>query len=683
MNFGNPLFLWALPAVALPVLLHLFFRRRRTRVEFSTLQFFRVRQRYLAHRRRLREILLLLLRTLALLFIILALARPLLHRSGFSLGARTDAVIILDDSLSMGRKISTGGSALDLARAKALEILDTLREGDGAALVLTSGREGLALTRRRQDVRAAIEAAFLTAASGSFASAVAQAEHALGSSSSPNRELFLISDFQKAQIPAAPVPFRQAGAARVYALPIEGPTDNVSAGPVDLSPRPKSVNHLVTVPVTLVNHGDAERGVDVSLSVNGETVRKDFVSLPPGRPLRHVFEYVPTRAGVCAGYVKVEDEGLEMDNRAPFCFEVVEALNVLLVQSDIMDRSDPFVYLRAALCPPGAEALNGMRAETTYLQELSPARLRDTHVAVLCDPPPLAAATAATLEDFVERGGAVLCFPGPRLAADTFSACRRLPLDGVCGERETVQAKGIELGGPLAGLGDILQLDLLEWRGLHRLAAEPPWRALATVGGRPAIVEAPAGQGRWLFTAFPPRRECSNWPELKSFPVVMIHLVDAAAHERLRTPPLECGKALHATPAGPGPVTVADMAGALPPASLPPDRPVFTETWRPAVLRLDGALERHVVLTANAGESALAAVAPGGAGERVVAARVQTLRTASQIASQIRKYRAGNDLSGIFLVFAVLALTAECLIGNRYGLTGLRGPAVAAGEAPA
>ena len=132
MDFGNPTFLWALPAAALPVLLHLFFRRRKTKVDFSTLQFFRVRQRYLAHRRRLREILLLVLRTLALLFFILALSRPLLHRSGFSLGARTDVVLVLDDSLSMGRKISTGGTAFDLAKAKAVEILETLREGDGA-----------------------------------------------------------------------------------------------------------------------------------------------------------------------------------------------------------------------------------------------------------------------------------------------------------------------------------------------------------------------------------------------------------------------------------------------------------------------------------------------------------------------------------------------------------------------
>ena len=55
MEFGNSIFLWGLLAIPLPLLLHLFFRRRKASIAFSTLQFFHQRKRYLAHRRRLRE----------------------------------------------------------------------------------------------------------------------------------------------------------------------------------------------------------------------------------------------------------------------------------------------------------------------------------------------------------------------------------------------------------------------------------------------------------------------------------------------------------------------------------------------------------------------------------------------------------------------------------------------------
>ena len=157
MSIGNPIFLWGLPAVAFPVLLHLFYRRRKTHVSFSTVQFFRQRQRYLAHRRRLRELLLLLLRTLALLFLVLALARPLFQHLPFAVAARTDVVIVLDDTLSMGRKTGSGKTAYDLARRKAADIIASLRSGDGAALVWMSGRNGAGITRRRQQVKQSID----------------------------------------------------------------------------------------------------------------------------------------------------------------------------------------------------------------------------------------------------------------------------------------------------------------------------------------------------------------------------------------------------------------------------------------------------------------------------------------------------------------------------------------------
>ena len=94
MEFANSIFLWGLLAVPLPVLLHLFFRRRKAKIAFSTLQFFLQRKRYLAHRRRLREILLLLIRTLALLCLVLALSRVLFHSMPYALSAKTNAVIV-------------------------------------------------------------------------------------------------------------------------------------------------------------------------------------------------------------------------------------------------------------------------------------------------------------------------------------------------------------------------------------------------------------------------------------------------------------------------------------------------------------------------------------------------------------------------------------------------------------
>ena len=111
MDFANGLYLWGILAAALPVLLHLYFKRRKRRVQFSTLLFFVKKERLFAFRRKLYEILLLTLRVIILILLALALSRIFFKRFNFISGGGTEAVIIIDDSLSMQRRLSSGGTA--------------------------------------------------------------------------------------------------------------------------------------------------------------------------------------------------------------------------------------------------------------------------------------------------------------------------------------------------------------------------------------------------------------------------------------------------------------------------------------------------------------------------------------------------------------------------------------------
>src|SRR3990172_12322119 len=101
LSFLNPVFLWALPAAAIPLLIHLLSRRRLPEVPFPTVQFLRALEPREIRRIRLRELLLLLLRTLAVLLLVLAFARPSLEPRGAVIHAAAAVGILLDDSESM------------------------------------------------------------------------------------------------------------------------------------------------------------------------------------------------------------------------------------------------------------------------------------------------------------------------------------------------------------------------------------------------------------------------------------------------------------------------------------------------------------------------------------------------------------------------------------------------------
>ena len=103
--FINPvLFTAGLIAISAPIIIHLLNRRRFKRVDWAAMDFLLEAQRLNKRRVKLEELILLILRCLAIILIGLFLARPSLNvdMRGVLKAEQTERVIVLDDSLSMG-----------------------------------------------------------------------------------------------------------------------------------------------------------------------------------------------------------------------------------------------------------------------------------------------------------------------------------------------------------------------------------------------------------------------------------------------------------------------------------------------------------------------------------------------------------------------------------------------------
>ncbi|UKI33120.1 MAG: VWA domain-containing protein [Lentisphaeria bacterium] len=160
LDWGAPHLLWILPAVWLAALvLHLYFRRRRMVVRFSDLEFFLRDEHHPAMRRRLRDLLKLLVRFLILTLPVLAVAQPRLRGIAPPGSGAVRRAIVLDDSFSMERKLPAGESAFQEAQRTALALLDGFDDGGETALFFTSARPGVLPTADRDKVRRAIREA--------------------------------------------------------------------------------------------------------------------------------------------------------------------------------------------------------------------------------------------------------------------------------------------------------------------------------------------------------------------------------------------------------------------------------------------------------------------------------------------------------------------------------------------
>ena len=112
MTFLQPYLLWLLPFAALPVIIHLLNRMRFRTVHWAATSFLFTANRASTRYARLRQWLLLACRVLALLAMLLAVARPLAGGwAGWMLSSSPDVVLILmDHSASMEAKDAQGGT---------------------------------------------------------------------------------------------------------------------------------------------------------------------------------------------------------------------------------------------------------------------------------------------------------------------------------------------------------------------------------------------------------------------------------------------------------------------------------------------------------------------------------------------------------------------------------------------
>src|ERR1041384_7376099 len=123
MSFVYPLFLWALTALSIPIIIHLFNFRKTTRVYFSNTKLLRQVKQETTQKRKLKQYLVLASRLLFLLFLVLAFAQPFIPAAE-QLSAGKNKIIYLDNSYSMTLPVEDKFRSFDAAISFVQEITD-------------------------------------------------------------------------------------------------------------------------------------------------------------------------------------------------------------------------------------------------------------------------------------------------------------------------------------------------------------------------------------------------------------------------------------------------------------------------------------------------------------------------------------------------------------------------------
>lgn len=192
IGFLQPLALFGLLATAIPPLLHLLTRRLPPVVPFPAVRYLSETERRHSRRLKLRNLLLLLLRTFLILLIALAMSRPI-ARVPFGGSHEPSALgLLVDNSLSSGAVVD-GRRVLDALVDQARKVLDRAGDDDRLWLMLADG-----LPRRASipEARAVLDTLSAWPIRLDLSDAIRTVSLAMADDPSPSHEVVVLSDLQ-------------------------------------------------------------------------------------------------------------------------------------------------------------------------------------------------------------------------------------------------------------------------------------------------------------------------------------------------------------------------------------------------------------------------------------------------------------------------------------------------------
>jgi aerotolerance regulator-like protein/VWA domain-containing protein len=452
VSFLAPLFFAGLTALAIPVVIHLINRERKEVVQFPSLMFLQRIPYRSVRRQKLRHILLLMLRCLALAIVVMAFARPFIRRPAPTLatgaGAR-ELVVLLDRSYSMG-----AADHWSRAQTAARNAVANLRPSDRATIIGFDD-DAAALTPPTQDV-AVLDAAINGLRPGSEATRYAPplklASQILAGSNLPRREVVLISDFQRRGWATRDEIGFPNGTTITNVDVAAGDTALADAAVADVSvSRSEGERDRATIAARLTNTGAAPiDNVDVTLELNGRVADTKRVTLPARGATQVRFVSVAIPSGTSTGLVRFAGASatgraneLAANDRYFFTIAPDAGVSVLLVEPS-NPRPNQSLYLTRALAIGDQPSF---RVDVRKTGGLAPADLDGRSLIIFDEVPPPLGDGGRRLRDFVDNGGGVLVVAGDQLPANAWGGEWSGALPGTIGP--VIDRSG-DAGGTLA-----------------------------------------------------------------------------------------------------------------------------------------------------------------------------------------------------------------------------------------
>lgn len=398
MNFLYPFFLIASIAVAIPILIHLFNFRKFKKVQFPDIRFLKDIQEQTRKQSKLKHLLILASRILAILGLVIAFAQPFFNadRDKVTQGPQATSIYI-DNSFSMGIE-NNGIPLFDLAKSKAQEIVQQGSESDQFQIISNDfGFQENKFSNKAEAIRY-INQLTLSPLSKPASIVLQKQKKLLQTEHGYQKKIIFISDFQQNQFEKN-IQFQDS--IPVFMIPVKGNRiDNVSIDTVRFDNVTLQLNEPNVMQVVLQNRGSHEVQTTLTVTANKQLKSVTNIALQAHEKKTFPISFNTAKAGDQNLQIFIQDNPLQYDDTFYVSGKVNANYSVL-----VLHEQQNNAYIQAAFSTQAQFTVDNQNASTVDT------KLFKNYSLLVCNSlRQLSPALNKSLTDYLQQGGNILIF---------------------------------------------------------------------------------------------------------------------------------------------------------------------------------------------------------------------------------------------------------------------------------
>jgi hypothetical protein len=406
MQFLYPSFLWALLALAIPIIVHLFYFRRFKKVYFTNVRFLKEIKEETSSRNKLKNLLVLLMRCLALAALVFAFAQPFIAKNNTLRAGSKALSIFIDNSFSMNAE-KENVPLIEIAKERARSIVEACSPDDKIQ-ILTNDFEGRHQRMvSKENALTLINEVVISPAVQNMSNVINRQRQVLKEEVNIS---YLLSDFQKS---ISNLEHYKDTSMEINLLPIQASIDkNVSIDSVWFEGPVPVLNQNNKLLIRITNHSN-QLAEEVKSSFFKDGQEKPIAIKNIGAHGSRIDTIAVSilKPGIHEAELRLVDYPVQFDDKYYISFYIPEKAKVLSINQGTSNK-----YLNALF-----DGIKYFQLDNQDIGQVQFQKFSEYNLILLNDLRSISSGLSNELNQYIKSGGNVLVFPAADLDKNAYN----------------------------------------------------------------------------------------------------------------------------------------------------------------------------------------------------------------------------------------------------------------------